>query len=110
MPRRERRGLALHPCASLPLLLTARSDACSIPCPYTGPCPKPIPIAGIGSDCAAGPAAAALDQTLQALNSTLTALDLSSLIATYYCIPTVPLSYPVLAPVPMRQGLLTNRP
>ncbi len=61
----------------------------SIPCPYTGPCPGPISISGIGTDCATGPAAAVVNQQLQALNSTLTAYNVSSLTASYYCIPTV---------------------
>ena len=57
-----------------------------------------VSTSGIGTDCAAGPAAAALDAQLQALNSTMTALSLSSLTATYYCIPTVGTSVSFLCP------------
>ena len=71
-------------------LLSARCRLRSIPCSITGPCAGPISISGIGTDCSAGSSAAALTQSLLALNSTMTALNLSSLTATYYCIPTVP--------------------
>jgi hypothetical protein len=59
----------------------------SIPCGVNATCTDPISIGSIGSNC--GAAAAALNQSLVDLGSGLTALDLSSLTATYFCIPMV---------------------
>ena len=61
----------------------------SIPCQITGPCTAPVSVVGLGTDCSGSSAAAALTESLQALGSTLTALNLSTLTAVYYCVPTV---------------------
>ena len=73
------------------LLLSVLCGVRSIPCGVNATCMDPIPIGGIGSNC--GAAAAALNQSLVALGSGLTALDLTSLTATYYCIPAVRTSH-----------------
>ena len=71
----------------------------SVPCSLTGPCPGPIPIKDIGSDC--GNAAADLTQSLADLGFNLTASHFALLSASYFCIPAVRAALQTLGSFPV---------
>ena len=81
--------LCVEPCVNFPSLCELLYALRSIPCGTMGACTKAVDFTGVGSACSTSTSVTTLSQTLQALNSPLTPLALSSLTATYYCIPTV---------------------